>query len=197
MTEPSPGGAPVSTAWQQPVGGAAAPRRGSGGALRDLSVVLGAMFVLGVLCGVLWWLLVDPAAYTKLRDGGVMQEEDLGRKFSADGLYVVIAAVAGLVSAIALTWWRARDVLLTAVLLVLGAALAAAAMELTGHLLGPGDPGATLANAKVGTRVPERLDVDAFTVYLAWPIGVLAGALVVLLNVTPRSGRAIGPDERR
>ncbi len=86
-----------------------------------------------------------------------------------------------------LTWWRARDVLLTSVLLVLGTVLAAVAMELTGHLLGPGDPGAALAAAKVGGRVPERLDVDAFTVYLAWPISALVGALVVLLNVTPRN----------
>jgi hypothetical protein len=134
--------------------------------LRDLAVVLGGMLVLGVLCGVLWWLLVDPAAYTKLRDGGVMQEEDLSKQFSADGLYVVIAAVAGLASGIALIWWRVRDVLLTSVLLVLGAVLAA---------------------AKVGTRVPERLNVDAFTVYLAWPISALLGALLVLVNVTPRS----------
>ncbi len=78
--------------------------------------------------------------------------------------------------------------LLTSALLVVGAVLAAVAMALTGHLLGPGDPGAALAAAKVGAKVPERLDVDAFTVYLAWPISVLAGALVVLLNVTP-SGR--------
>ena len=77
--------------------------------------------------------------------------------------------------------------LLTSVLLVLGAVLAAAAMALTGHLLGPGDPGAALAAARVGGRVPERLDVDTFTVYLVWPISVLAGALVVLLNVTPRT----------
>ena len=60
-------------------------------------------------------------------------------------------------------------------------------MALTGHLLGPGDPGAALAAAKVGARVPERLDVDAFTVYLAWPVAVLAGALVVLLGTAPAS----------
>ena len=185
MSARSPGG-PVSTAWQ-PVAEVEAPGRRSRGVLRDFAVVLGGMLVLGVLCGVLWWLLVDPAAYTKLRDGGVMQEEDLSKQFSADGLYVVIAAVAGLASGIALIWWRVRDVLLTSVLLVLGAVLAAAAMELIGHLLGPGDPGAALAAAKVGTRVPERLNVDAFTVYLAWPISALLGALLVLVNVTPRS----------
>jgi hypothetical protein len=159
----------------------------SRGVLRECALVLGGMLVLGVLCGVLWWLLVDPAAYTKLRDGGVMQEEDLSRQFSADGVYVVIAAVSGLAGGLVLTWWRTRDVLVTCVLLILGTVVAAAAMELTGHLLGPGDPGAALAAAEVGGRVPERLDVDAFTVYLAWPVSALLGALVVLLNVTPRA----------
>lgn len=158
----------------------------SRGVLRDCALVLGGMLVLGVLCGVLWWLLVEPASYTKLRDGGVMQEEDLSRQFNADGVYVVIAAVSGLASGLVLTWWRTRDVLLTSGLLVLGTVLAAVAMELTGHLLGPSDPGSALAAAKVGVRVPERLDVDAFTAYLAWPVSALVGALVILLNVTPR-----------
>ena len=44
------------------------------------------LLVLGVVCGVLWWLLVDPAAYTKLRDGGAMGEDDLSKQFAADGL---------------------------------------------------------------------------------------------------------------
>ena len=195
MTEPSP----VSTAGQPPAEGAGgSPARSR---LRDvvvdLTIVLGGMVLLGVLCGVLWWLLVDPPAFTKLRDGGVMREHDLSRQFSADGVYVVVATVAGLVGGLLLTWWRSRDVLLTSVLLVVGAVLAAATMELTGQLLGPGDPGSTLAAVEVGSQVPEPLDVgvagglrqgdglDAFSVYLAWPISVLAGALVVLLNATP------------
>ena len=81
-----------------------------------------------------------------------------------------------------LTWWRSRDPLLTSLLLVLGAVLAAAVMALTGHLLGPGDPATALREAKVGAQVPLRLEVDTFSVYLVWPIAVLAGALVVLLN---------------
>ena len=154
---------------------------------RDVAVVLGVLLALGVLCGVLWWLVWDPAAYTKTADGGVMGEADLSRRFAADGLYAVIAGVAGLVAGLGLTWWRTRDPLLTSAVLLVGSVLAAAVMALTGHLLGPGDPGAALAAAKVGARVPERLGVDAFTVYLAWPVAVLAGALVVLLGTAPAS----------
>ena len=154
---------------------------------RDVAVVLGVLLALGVLCGVLWWLVWDPAAYTKTADGGVMGEVDLSRRFAADGLYAVIAGVAGLVSGLGLTWWRTRDPLVTSATLLVGSVLAAVAMALTGHLLGPGDPGAALAAARVGARVPERLAVDAFTVYLAWPVSVLAGALVVLLGTAPVS----------
>ena len=178
MTEPAP--AAVSTAAQPPTGDAPRPR--PRGARSDAAVVLGVL--LGLLGGVLWWLLVDPAAYTKTRAGGVMSEADLSRQFSADGVYAVIAAVAGLVTGLVMTWWRSRDPLLTSALLVVGAVLAAALMALTGHLLGPGDPGAALRAAKVGARVPIPLRVDAFTIYLVWPVAVLAGALVVLLNTT-------------
>lgn len=149
---------------------------------RDVTVVIGWFVLLGVLSGVLWWLLVSPAEFTKLPNGGSMGEVDLGKQFNADGWYVVIAAVFGLVSGVALTWWRSRDPLLTSLLLIIGSATAAALMALTGHLLGPGATRPALAAAKVGARVPERLEVDTFVVYLCWPIAVFLGALVVLLG---------------
>jgi len=179
MSDPAP--AAVWATQQQPTDDASGAR--SGGSLRgDAAVVIGILLVLGLAGGVLWWLLVDPAAYTKTRDGGVMSEAALRRQFSADGVYAVIAAVTGLVAGLVLTWWRSRDPLLTSLLLILGAALAAAVMALTGLLLGPGDPGTALREAKVGAQVPLRLEVDTFSVYLVWPVAVLAGALVVLLN---------------
>jgi hypothetical protein len=149
---------------------------------RDVAVVIGAFLVLGVLSGVLWWLVVPPAQFTRLRSGGSMSEVELGKQFSADGFYVVIAAVVGVVTGLALAWWRSRDPLLTSVLLVLGSALAAALMAVTGHLLGPGPTRAALAAAKVGAKIPERLDVDTAVVYLTWPVAVLLGASVVLLG---------------
>jgi hypothetical protein len=164
---------------------------------RDVAVVLGVLLVAGLVGGVLWWLLWDPAAYTKTVDGGVMGETDLSRRFAADGLYAVIAGVTGLLCGLGLTWWRSRDPLRTSVALVAGSVLAAVAMALTGHLLGPGDTRAALAAAKVGARVPEQLHVDAFTVYLAWPVAVLAGALVVLLGTAPVTSAAEGDGSRQ
>jgi hypothetical protein len=179
MSDPAP--AAVWAAPQRPTddaSGVRSRRKLSG----DGAVVIGIFLVLGLAGGVLWWLLVDPAAYTKTRDGGVMSEAALRRQFSADGVYAVIAAVTGLVTGLVVTWWRSRDPLLTSVLLVLGAALAAAVMALTGYLLGPGDPATALREARLGAQVPLRLEVDTLSVYLVWPVAVLAGALVVLLN---------------
>ncbi len=184
---------PVSTRPQpEPATGRA---RTLGGVRGDVLVVLGGLLLLGVVCGVLWWLLVDPAAYTKTRRGGVMSENELSRRFSADGMYVVIAVVAGLVAGIVLTWWRSRDPLLTSCLLVVGSGLAAGAMWLVGHQLGPGDTAAALRAAKLGAHVPERLDVHVWTAYLAWPVAVLAGALLVLLGrVSDTDQQQSGPD---
>jgi hypothetical protein len=146
----------------------------------DAAWVLGGLLVLGVLCGVLWWLLVDPAMFTKLDSGAAMGEPQLGKRFNADGWYAVLAAIAGLLAGGVLTWWRSRSFLFTTALLVVGSAVAAAAMALVGHVLGPPDPEAALAAAKVGARVPVDLTVTAKADYLVWPIAVLFGSLMVL-----------------
>jgi len=148
--------------------------------LEDVAAVLGTYLVLGVLCGVAWWLLVQPGLFTKTHGGGTMSELQLGNEFNGDGWFAVIAAVVGIISGLCLTWWRSRDYLLTTLLLVPGAALAATVMALLGHALGPGNPQAALAAAQVGQHIPDQLEVHAWASYLVWPMGALVGALGVL-----------------
>ncbi len=159
-------------------------RRPSGrgrGPAADVAVVLGAFLVLGIVAGVVWSLLVDPAEYTKVRGGsGSMGELDLAKRFAADGWYAVIAVVGGFPAGVGLTWWRSRDFRVTTALLVPGAAIAAAAAAYVGRLLGPGDSGAALSHVARGDTVPVELAVSSLPVYLTWPIAVLAGALMVL-----------------
>jgi hypothetical protein len=164
------------------------------GPLADVAVVLGAFVLLGLASGVLWWLLVDPATFTKLKGGGTMSELQLGLEFSTDGWYAVIAAVCGIVFGSLLTWWRSRDFLLTTVLVAVGSALAAAVMAVTGHLLGPADPKAVLAHAALGAHVPVQLDVAGKATYLVWPIAALIGALLVLWSSPRDEDRAPDPD---
>jgi hypothetical protein len=171
-------------------------------------VVLGSLVVLGLLCGVLWSLVASPAEFTKLSNGGSMDEDQLSRQFGVDGWYVLIGGLAGLAAGLVLAWRRSRDPLVTSVLLVLGTVLAAAVMALVGHLLGPGDPRAALRAAKVGAHVPQRLDVglrpvrpfgtylrDTAAVYLSWPVGALTGALFVLLGRAPERPERDGAEE--
>ena len=166
-------------------------RRLGQGALADVVAVLGVFLVVGVVCGVIWWLVVDPAEFVRTPDGGgAMGEVQLSKRFNPDGWYSVIAIVAGFFSGLGLTWWRSRDFRLTTVLLVPGAALAAATMALVGRALGPDNPHITLLDAPRGAMVPVQLAVSATPSYLMWPIAVLFGALMVLWS-SPR------PDEPR
>ncbi|HLN76472.1 MAG TPA: hypothetical protein VK204_05455 [Nocardioidaceae bacterium] len=161
-------------------------RRLGHGALADVVAVLGVFLVVGALCGVIWWLAVDPAEFVRTPDGGgAMGEVQLSKRFNPDGWYSVIAVVAGFLSGLGLTWWRSRDFRLTTVLLVPGAALAAATMALVGRALGPPDPHVTLVHAPRGAMVPVELAVSATPSYLMWPIAVLFGALMVLWS-SPR-----------
>lgn len=147
----------------------------------DVVAVLGGLLLVGAVSGVVWWLLVDPAEYTAAPGGaGSMGELELAGRFAADGWYAVVALVVGFLSGVGLTWWRSRDLRVTTLLLVPGAALAAAAMAFVGGLLGPQDSEELLAGAARGDTVPVELAVSAFPAYLMWPIGVLAGALMVL-----------------
>lgn len=178
MTVPSPGGTPLRdrAVPDEP----AEPRRRSG-ALEDVVAVLAVYVALGVLGAVVWWLLFDPAVYTKAANGGLgMGEAQLGRRFDADGWYAVIAAVGGLLSGTALSWWRGRDPLLTSALVLGGSLVAAAVVAVLGGWLGPPDPQSVVASVDVGDTVPMQLAVDATVCYLVWPVTALIGCLIVL-----------------
>ncbi len=117
-----------------------------------------------------------------------MGEVELGKRFNGDAWYAVIAAVAGLLSGTALTWWRDRDPLLTAGLVLLGAVVAAGMMATLGGWIGPADPQSVAASARSATRCRHRCGVDAFVCYLVWPVTALLGSLIVLWSPARRHG---------
>ena len=158
------------------------PPHRTGDALREVAVCLGVLLVLAVICGVLWSRLAPSPEFTKFRTDSSMGEDQLSLRFAADAWYSVVAAVAGLLSGTVLSWWRDRDPLLTSAVLLAGSAAAGGVMSWVGHRLGPGNPSAALAAAKVGAHVPDQLVLSSHTAYVVWPLGALLGALIVLFG---------------
>jgi hypothetical protein len=148
--------------------------------VRDAGVVLAWFLVLAVVGALVWWQLTPLAEYTRTADNAQMSEEELGRQVAADGWYVVIAAVGGLLSGIGLLSWRRRDPVAMVVLVVLGSLIGGWVMLRVGLWLGPPDPKTVLANAAVGTRVPLQLEPKAGGVLYVWPIMTLVGAIGVI-----------------
>ncbi|HEX7716177.1 MAG TPA: hypothetical protein VF416_02735 [Marmoricola sp.] len=151
--------------------------------LRDAGVVLAWFVVAGAVAALVWWQVTPLAEYTRTATAGQLSEEQLGREVAADGWYVVIAAVGGLLSGVALAGLRRRDPLATVLLVAVGAFLASWVMIQVGLWVGPPDPGKALAHAATGAKVPMQLKTQATGAFLVWPITALLGAVGVLWGI--------------
>jgi hypothetical protein len=148
--------------------------------LRDAGIVAAWFVVAGILGAVVWWQLTPLAEFTRTVDNGVMDEQQLAKQVATDGWFVVISAIGGLVSGIALLSWRRRDPVLMVVLLALGGGLATWVMLQAGLALGPPDPSGVLPHAKTGAKIPIRLDPTATGIYVTWSVTALLGAIGVI-----------------
>jgi hypothetical protein len=157
--------------------------------LVDLAIVTGWFAAAGLLGAVVWELVTPLAEYTRTADNGTMGEEELARQFGATGWYLVIGAVAGVVSGAVLLMWRRRSPVLMVLMVAAGGALAAWVMLEVGLALGPADPNQVLATVDVGEKVPLRLKFEGPGAFFVWPIAALAGALFALLFFESRDER--------
>ncbi|GAB3999134.1 hypothetical protein GCM10028771_33610 [Nocardioides marmoraquaticus] len=158
---------------------------------RDVLVAAVWFVVVGVVAGVAWWQLSPDVVATRADTGVVLEGPQLERQVGADGWYGALAVAGGLVSGVALTWWRSARPTLMVGLVALGALGAGLAALWLGALLGPDDPRMLLASAPVGTTAPVDLRLQAEGLLWAWPACALAGALAFLvvrgpLDVDPR-----------
>jgi hypothetical protein len=157
----------------------------------DVLVVLGWFLAIGVIGAVVWWQLTPLAEYTRTASNAQMDEEQLARQVSADGWYLVIAAVGGLVSGVVLLSWRHRDPVATVVLVALGALLAGWLMLRVGLWLGPANPKDVLPGVAVGAKVPMQLKTHASGVVYVWPITALLGAIGVIWGTDSGSAEVL------
>ncbi len=154
--------------------------------LGDLSVVVAWCVVAGLLAAVVWWQVTPLAEFTRTATNGEMGEQALAREVAADGWFFVVCAVFGLITGIALVWWRRRDPLLMVLLVAAGGILATWVMVTVGLALGPADPGTVLPDAALGAKVPLQLEVQATGLYATWSVAALIGAIGVIWGTERR-----------
>lgn len=165
--------------------------------VHETAVVAGWFAVLGVAGAVVWELVTPLAAYTRTAENGTMGEEELARQFGATGWFLVIAAVGGFVSGVALLLLRRRSPVLTVLLVAAGGALATFVMVRVGLVLGPSDPNDVLGTVAVGDKVPLQLQVEGAGVYFVWSVAALAGAVAALLFFESSEERAAREERLR
>ncbi|WP_122817239.1 hypothetical protein [Nocardioides pantholopis] len=161
---------------------------------QGLLVVVGCL-VLGVLGGLLWYQLWNPAQGVVVASPGCAPAEqcwtptppETGRAgdFSGTALYTLVALGAGLVAGLVASLAARRSELVTLGALLLGTAVAGVVMARVGVWLGPADPEALAASAEVGTRLPDDLQVVGVSPYVVMPFGGLL-ALVLVYFIVPR-----------
>jgi hypothetical protein len=158
----------------------------------------------GALAGVIWERLWDAPAGVAFENQWFLEPAGPDYSFSGTGWYVLVALVAGALTAFALGWFWPRHELVGIAAFVVGSMLAAWVMFKVGHALGPEDPQLLAAGKPDLTAIPSdltlagvegeprlfRLDSSALAAY---PIGAMFASLYVYLVATGRrSGRPSG-----
>ncbi len=148
--------------------------------------VVGCFVLAGLVAGLVWWKIIDPPYFVRTSQGAVMDQVQLGRRVQADGWFMVLGVVGGLLGALVLVRRFERAPLLTLLLGCLasvGGGLLALGL---GTTLGHSDVTSLARTAKTGAHIPDSLGVISHLVLVAWPIGFLVGAVAILWGTRPR-----------
>lgn len=157
-------------------------------AVRRAAVVLVLFAVAGALAGVLWeWLWTPPTGVVLDREF-LLDGEGLRSAFSGTALYVLVAAVAGLLLGVGVAVLTDDSELVTLAAVLVGSVLAAWLMYVVGTALGPPDPGPLADRAQDMTRLPDDLQVSGWSPFVAFPSGALVGVTVVFVGLAGRRG---------
>jgi hypothetical protein len=157
-----------------------------------LVVVIGTALTgigLGAVMGVIWWWITPTEMWIKV-DGG-LGAADLSSPtwFAADGWFLIIGVVFGLVlTGISWMWARQHPIALVTGLL-LGAALLSVVAWSVGGVLGPPDPNVTATSVAVGATVDGSLGLRALGVLAAPVISALALVSLLLATTSVSDGR--------
>jgi hypothetical protein len=132
---------------------------------------------LGLAGARIWFDATDLPAYLVTRDGGSLDELQLGRSFNSPGWFLVVGLGLGLLGGLVFGAVFRRHGVVAVVAVFAGSLLASYVCYHYGVTLDQGPVEARLHAADPGDRVPVELSLRAVGVRLAWPIGALAGVL--------------------
>lgn len=170
-----------------------------------VGVVLATFAVVGAIAGVVWEWVWTPPLGIVFHGEWILEPSGPDYDFSGTGWYVVIALVAGLLTAGVLAWVLVAGELTTLVAAAVGSVLAGWLMFTVGHTMGPPDPRPLAAAADDLERLPSDLRVAgsdpdrtsysiADSAFLAFPLGATVGLSVIWF--TTRGRRVRGADPR-
>lgn len=181
-----------------------------------VAVVLATFAVVGALAGVVWEWLWTPPLGIVYHGQWILEPAGPDYAFSGTGWYVVVALVAGLLTALVLGWVLVSGELTTLLAAVVGSVLAGWLMFTVGHTLGPPDPRPRAAAMDDLERLPSDLrvavkDADPLlpanqprgehaaysmtsSAFLSFPVGTGLGLALVWFTTRGRRVRAV---ERR
>lgn len=154
--------------------------------LIQVGVVLVAFASVGALCGLLWWHLWTPPSGVVSDQQWFTDEEGLRGEFSSTGLFVVIAASAGLLLGALASFFLDRSELATLMAVLVGSVLATWLMLQVGQHYSPADPNQLAETAKDGTELSGHLFVAGASPFAAFPVGALTGLTIVFLGTAKR-----------
>lgn len=181
--------------------------RSSGPTGRDIAVrvgvVLATFAVVGAIAGVVWEWVWTPPVGVVYRGKWILESSGPDYDFSGTGWYVVIALVAGLLTAAVLGWVLVAGEVTTLVAAAVGSVLAGWLMFTVGHSLGPPDPRPLAAAMDDLEQLPSDLRVAggdpdeasyslSGSAFLAFPLGTVVGLSVVWFTTAGRRKRGVG-----
>ncbi len=162
-------------------------------AIVQAGIVVAVFAAVGVLAGVVWEWLWTPPVGVVVDHEWLLDLAGLRAEFTATGVYVIVASVAGLLVGALCGLFLDRAELVTLVAVLAGAALAGWVMVQVGQVLGPPDPRVLAETARNGTRLPSDLTIVGKSPYIAFPVGATLGLAVVLLGMTKRLAPVVQP----
>jgi hypothetical protein len=146
--------------------------------------VLATYALVGAGTGWMWHELWQPSQGVVIEHQWYADSEALREDFSGTGLYVLIAAAAGVVLGGIFAVVGGLRPVLTLVACVAGSVIAAWLMLEVGQRLGPPDPQHLAQTADDGTTLPSALRVSGLSPLLSYSLGSLA-ALAAVFTITP------------